>query len=142
MTSKNNSLVSYFTIVPHSTTGTSPAQLLMGRWIKTHLDLLRPSLAARGGRAQYHQKRNHDRSSQARQFAIGDPVFFCNFNSGSQWIAGVIIGLRGPVSYTVQLDNERIVRRHVDHIRARTSCIRSLLSIYCSCCLISFSVCA
>ena len=92
----------------------------MGRRIKTHLDLLRPSLAARVGTAQYHQKRNHDRSSKARQFAIGDPVFVRNFNSGSQWIAGVIIGLRGPVSYTVQLDNEKIVRRHVDHIRART----------------------
>ena len=102
---------------PHSTIGTSPTQLLMSRRIKTHLDLLHPSLAAHVGRAQYHQKRNHDRSSQPRQFAI---VFVRNFNSGSQWIAGVIPGLRGPMPPTVQLNNKRIVRWHVDHVRART----------------------
>ncbi len=60
---------------PHTTTISSPAQLLMGRRLKTHLDFLRPNLAAQVEKSQYRQKQNHDHSSHERHFTIGDQVF-------------------------------------------------------------------
>jgi transposase InsO family protein len=110
----------HYRSTPHTTTGTSPAQLLMGRRLRTHLDLLRPSLDARVCSSQTRQKADHDQSSRERQFNIGDPVFVRDFGSSSRWTSGVIAAIRGPVSYTVQLDDDRLVRRHVDHVRTRT----------------------
>jgi hypothetical protein len=106
---------------PHTTTGTSPAQLLMGRRIKTHLDQLRPSLKSRVVSAQSHQKLDHDRSTIQRSFNIGDPVFVRNFNCSTPWSPGVAKETRGPLSYTIQCTDGRIVRRHVDHVRTRTT---------------------
>jgi len=34
---------------------------------------------------------------------------------------GVVKELTGTVSYTVELEDGRVVRRHVDHVRGRTS---------------------
>ena len=41
----------------HTTTISSPAQLLMGRRLKTHLDFLRPNLAAQVETSQYRQSK-------------------------------------------------------------------------------------
>ena len=45
---------------PQTTTGISPTKLLLGRRLRTHLDLLRPNIAARVERKQQAQKRKHD----------------------------------------------------------------------------------
>ena len=41
-----------------------------------------------------------------------------NFAQGLPWIPGVE-EVRGPVSYAVRLEDGRVVRRHVDHLRPR-----------------------
>ena len=46
---------------------------------------------------------------------------FVNFGHGSKWLAGIIEEIRGPLTYMVKLSDGRLVRRHVDHIRNRTS---------------------
>ena len=43
----------HYRSTPHTTTGSSPAQLLMGRRLKTRPDFLRPNLAARVEKSQY-----------------------------------------------------------------------------------------
>ena len=110
----------HYQSTPHTTTATPPAQLLMRRRLRTHLDLLRPSLDARVCSSQTRQKVDHDQSSRERHFNIVDPAFVRDFSSSSRWTSGVIATTRGPVSYTVQLDDDRFVRRHVDHVRTRT----------------------
>ncbi len=39
-----------------------------------------------------------------------------NFLSKLKWIPGTIKGQQGPVSYEIELDDGRVMRRHVDHI--------------------------
>ena len=47
-------------------------------------------------------------------------VYVKNFGRGSPWLPGVVQEARGPVSYTVELEDGRVVRRHVDYVRVRT----------------------
>ena len=109
-----------YRITPHSTTGVSPAELLMGRRIRSHLDQIRPDLSGHVESKQEAQKKYHDRHSKARTFEINDPVFVKNPGSGPRWLSGHITKIRGPVSYSVTLGDGRIMRKHVDQIRVRT----------------------
>ena len=49
---------------PHSTTGLSPAELLMGRRLRTHLDFMRPDVSNRVHTKQGYQKTLHDRHAR------------------------------------------------------------------------------
>ena len=49
-------LLFHYRTTPHATTGISPAELLMGRPLCTHLDLLRPNIATRVHMSQDSQK--------------------------------------------------------------------------------------
>ena len=68
-----------YRITPHSTTGVTPAELLFGRRIRSHLGQLIPDLAAKVESKQAAQKRDHDNHSDTRTFQIGDPVFVRNY---------------------------------------------------------------
>ena len=52
-----------YRITPQSTTGVSPAELLMGRRLRSRLDLIRPNSAALVEAKQQHQKEAHDRTA-------------------------------------------------------------------------------
>ena len=108
---------------PHSTTGVSPAELLMGRKLRSPLDLLKPDLHFRVEGRQEKQKQYHDKSSRQRSFAIGDLVFVNNFSRSSAdlWLPGQVIVATGPRAFQVKIFDGRIVRRHVDHMRIRTA---------------------
>ena len=97
---------------PHSTTGVSPAQLLMGRNLKSRLDLLKPDISQRVEAKQQQQKTTHDTHAHVRQFAEKEQVYIRNFQQGQPWIPGVISKVAGPVSYQVMLENGQLVRRH------------------------------
>ena len=47
-------------------------------------------------------------------------MFVKNPSSGSPWLSGHIIQIRGSVSYTVKLSDGHIMRKHIDQIRERT----------------------
>ena len=53
-------------------------------------------------------------------FELGNKVFVKNPNSEPPLLSGHIIQIRGPVSYTVKLNNGRIMRKYIDQIRERT----------------------
>ena len=109
-----------YRLTPHTTTGFSPAELLLGRKLRSRLDLLRPSLARKIRSKLVSQGRQHDTHSKYRSFQPGDLVYTKGFGRHDSWMPGIIVGQTGPVSYTVQLEGREMVwRRHVDHIMKR-----------------------
>ena len=109
-----------YRITPHSTTGRSPSELLFGRNLRSHLDLISPHLGSSVRLKQDAQKSHHDKHAKHRTFEVHDAVYVRDFPSGKQWLAGVVVEKKGPLSYVVKLDDGRLVRRHVDHVRNRT----------------------
>ena len=107
---------------PHTTTGRCPSQLLFGREVKRHLDLLRPSVGATVRFKQAKQKEQHDLHAHDRHFDIGDAVLVreLGHGPGTRWLCGTVMKRNGPVSYEVRLVDGRIFKRHQDHLRQRT----------------------
>ena len=101
---------------PQSTTGTSPAQLLFHRRPRSHLDLLHPDLNSYIQIKQSKQKEQYDSNKKLRQFKSGEKVFVRNFLQGPKWLPGIICSSSGPTSYNVELSDQRVVRKHIDHL--------------------------
>lgn len=106
-------------MTPHTVTGVPPAEMLLGRRPKSHLDLLRPDVGARVVRSQDEQKARRDQHATQRLLHPGDCVYVKNFATGSPWLPGVIRCRTGPVSFVVDLSDGRQIRRHQDHLRIR-----------------------
>lgn len=106
----------HYRITPHTTTGQTTAELLMGRLPCSRLSLFRPDVENKVALKQASQARLHDRHSK------GEEVFVKMFtNNVSRWPPGVVTRQLGPISYLVQLQNGDLVRRHLDHIRRRSA---------------------
>ena len=102
---------------PQTTTGSSPAELMFGRNLRTRLDLLLPNLSARVEQSQSRQKQGHDVHARDRAFTVGSKVFVRDFRGPTKWVIGTILNKFGTYSYSVLLDGAGIlVRRHADHI--------------------------
>ena len=110
-----------YRLTPHSTTGISPAEMLVGRRIRSRLDTLRPSLEKRVQEKQLRQKQYHDMHARSREFTPGDDIYLRNRRPGQKWLAGTILKSTGPVSYSVQLKDGRVIRCHQDQLRLRYS---------------------
>ena len=63
-----------YRITPHSSTGISPAELLMGRHLRSHLDLLKPDMSATTENKQLRQKLSHDNTKPHRTFIESETV--------------------------------------------------------------------
>ena len=37
-----------------------------------------------------------------------------------KWIPGEIVDVTGPLSYSIQIENGKIIRQHVDHIKSHS----------------------
>lgn len=98
-----------YRITPHSTTGVSPAELLMNRQLHTQLDLLRPKVSNRVLEKKTQQKSAHDYHAKYREIQVDDPVYVKDSRRPKSWIAGTIVEKTGEV-----------IRRHQDHLRIRT----------------------
>ncbi len=105
-----------YRITPQSTTGISPAEMLLGRKLRSTLDLLHPDLQQKVRDKQCKQKQHHDNKWQVRSFQVGDAVLTRNFSYGPKWIPGFIAKVTGPLSYQVMLGDGKTVRSHMDQI--------------------------
>ena len=108
---------------PHTTTQVSPAELFLGRSVRTPLDLVRPDLGDRVRKNQEKQKHYADRGSQQRTVCVGDAVFVSCVDrvqgaAGCKWLAGVVVQQQG-VKLAVQLQDGRVIWRHLDRVRTR-----------------------
>ena len=70
---------------PHSATGVSPAELLLNRKLRNHLDLLRPDLATKVLQKQSCQKDAYDRHAKYREIHENDKVLVKDFTSRNQY---------------------------------------------------------
>eukprot|EP00731_Ephydatia_muelleri_P001907 Em0001g1907a len=113
--------LSKYRLTPHSTTGLSPSEMLLGRCPRSRLDLMNPDLTQKVLSNQLQQKCTHDNSKQARSFKVGEEVYVRSFNNINHWIPGSILATTGPLSYKISLANGVVIKRHVDHVKARYS---------------------
>ena len=111
----------HYRLTPQTTTGQSPSELLLGRCIKSRLDLLQPSVRTKVFKSLQQQKLNHDKSTKARTFKVDDPVFVKTHQGTPVWIEGIVTEITGPLLYKIKLNDGSVIRRHVDHIRIRHS---------------------
>ena len=108
-----------YRITPHSTTGQAPSELMFGRRLHSHFDNLHPDLDNKVRGSQEKQKQAHDAHARVREFKIGDLVYARNYSTGPTWIPGTVTKVNGSVTYHVQLDDGREIRRHADQLRSR-----------------------
>ena len=107
----------HYRITPHSTTGIAPAQMLMGRNLLSDLSILTPNSATRINSNQRIQKEYYDKGAKERELTIGTSVLVLNFPNDNFWLRGILKDKSWPLSFTIELDDGRIIRRHLDHIR-------------------------
>ena len=50
-------------------------------------------------------------------FQVGDKVYVKNHRPGPVWLPGRIVEATGPLSFRVQLEDERVWRCRQDHLR-------------------------
>ena len=108
-----------YRITPHTTTGKSPSELLMGRRIRSVFDLLRPfeTIQERVFKQQEKQKLQHDpRVPRSLEFSVDDPVMIRNYAPGPKWIPGTVKEQTGPVSYKVTTEDGIEAKRHQDQV--------------------------
>lgn len=108
-----------YRITPHSTTGTTPAEMLMGRRLRSRLDLLKPNLEQKVTEKQQQLKSFHDNHCRNCTFSVGEKVFTRNHQKGKKWLSGRIVSETGPVSFKVMLEDGKTIRCHQDQLRKR-----------------------
>ena len=92
---------------PSSTTNMTPAELMIGRPVRTLLTLVRPT--AKHVKRVQEQQSKMIKDVQEREAQVGDPVRVRNYGVGEKWIEGTVIKRNGGVMYDV-------VKRHIDQI--------------------------
>ena len=92
-----------YRITPHTSTGTSPSELMWGRTLRSPLDLLLPDPSQKVEQAQDRQRKSHDAHSSAREFNVSDVVYARNYSSGPRWLPGRVVELQGKAMCKVQL---------------------------------------
>lgn len=106
-----NYLLVYRT-TPHSTTGEPPSMLLMGRRLRSRLDLLTPF----ENYVRTMLRRTAHRGF--RHFNVGDPVLAPNYGKGGKWVRGVVSEVIGSRHYIVNVSGN-LWKRHVDQLLRR-----------------------
>ena len=82
-----------YRITPHTTTGHSPAELLLGRQLRSQLHLLHQDTCVKVRVSQARQSHGHDKHTRARAFQAGDCVYVWNFVGVPTWLEGTILDL-------------------------------------------------
>lgn len=103
--------------------GKSPAELFLGRKVRTRLSLIQPS-AHHGSdcrkklREQMENQFNKKHGTKCRQFAVGDSVLV-KWHQQNSWIwkRGVLSRKIGNVMWEVKIDG-RLYNRHENQLRA------------------------
>lgn len=91
----------------HPATSKSPSQLFLGRQIRSRLDLLKPANEIR------------DTPELKKSFSVGEKVQVRDyFDNKVKWKFGTILDKIGKLLYSVELEDGRTWRRHVDQIRS------------------------
>ena len=113
---KLDRLLYKYRIMPHSTTGRTPAQMMFNRELRTPFHLLRPGSLSTQARSPEELKK------KTRSFHEGDTVWARNFcTKGEIWLPGTISKKLGNVTYEVKFEEpgKDTSNRHIDHLKER-----------------------
>ena len=105
-----------YRISPQGTTGVTPTELLLGRKVRTRLDLMLPNVRERVERKQCNQKQVYDKDTKLRSFDLGSQVFVRNYGQGSKWLQGKVVEANSPM-YIVHLKDGGEKRCHLNQMR-------------------------
>ena len=108
-----------YRVTPCDSTGSSPAELMFKRTLRTRLDLIRPNLQGRVTNKQATMKARYDAKARVRAFQPGEKVF-TKLHFERHWTPATVIDSDGSL-VDLQLNNGRSCRRHLDQIRPDTS---------------------
>ena len=106
-------------ITPHTVTGVSPSELLMGHRIRSRLDLLLPNLPAKVLKKQTDQVAGRNKETNRRTFSIGDLVSSRDLPKRKSWLPGTVISVSGS-QLEIRLTDGRLFRRHIDDVLHRS----------------------
>ncbi|EZA47330.1 hypothetical protein X777_16381 [Ooceraea biroi] len=98
-------LLMQYRIMPHATTGKSPAELFLRRQIRNRFQLVFPDT------------RKDLPSCSISFFKEGEKVSCRNYIGSIKWKFGKIIRQLGKLNFEIKLDNGQIWRRHVNQLR-------------------------
>ena len=114
-----------YRIMPHTTTGVPPCEVLMNHRLRSRLDLFHPDVSRKVESRQVKQKELRDQRS-LKQFTENDQVYVQDFTTRKpKWIPGTVGQVTGPSSYRIKLQDGTIVRSHVDHVERENSIVDS-----------------
>ncbi|CAI5788033.1 Hypothetical predicted protein [Podarcis lilfordi] len=82
----------------------------MGCCLRSLLDRLHPDFAV---------AESPGCANAPRSFVPGNQVFARNFVGDIPWVPATVVGVTGPHSYQVALENGPLWRRHIDQLRRR-----------------------
>lgn len=103
-------VLTQYRLMPHQSTSKTPSELIFGRKIRCALDLLKPEPSQR-------KTVEHNNQIRVRTFKSNDRVGCRNYLDNKKWIFGRIHKVLGKLHYLIELDDNRIWRRHVNQIR-------------------------
>ncbi|XP_071043377.1 uncharacterized protein [Parasteatoda tepidariorum] len=99
------------------TIGPSPAELLMGKKLRTVLDRLHPDLTVERKLSQEQDVCKKYGDFLQRSFSVDHPVFVKNYKQGPKWFPATVIKPTSPVSYQAVRTGDDIVKHHVDQMQ-------------------------
>ena len=104
----------------HSSTGESPAVLMLNRRVRIRLDMLKPNDRSASSRARDHLVRYHG-GKRLQNFAEGEKVYVRDYRqvNKKKWIEAVVLNYEGKKVYRCEVESGKVWRRHVDQIKAR-----------------------
>jgi len=105
----------YYRSTPQCTTGQSPAELHIGRQLKTKLSLLKPNTRMRV-EDKLDQQSKHSKGKRNFKFMEGDKVMVRN-HLKQHWEVGTVLKVLSPVTYQVEV-NGLIKKKHLDQLIA------------------------
>ena len=101
---------------PHPPTNETPARLLMGRSLRTRLDLLKPDIRRKVQEKQMDQAKERC-SRPVRELEVGQTVVARDYTGPEKWKQGVTRAGTGPLSHEVEVaPAHQIWRRHIDQL--------------------------
>ena len=116
METKISQFLASYRSTPHSVTGRTPAEIILGRLPRTRLSLIHPCVPQRMSIA-VEERVDH---KAPRNFGEGQKVLLPHFrpNAPQKWRHAIISCKQGPLTYKVIVDG--VVRQaHVDHLQPR-----------------------
>ena len=104
---------------PHSSTGVSPAQLSLGRPLRTRLDLVKPNFNGKMVNQQHQQSIGaaNEKGRQRLQLEVGDSVMSPDYRGDMKWRSGLIVNKTDRLMYQVQVAPGTIWRRPIDQLK-------------------------